>query len=212
MPGMPERFMSSSARPPSMPIAASTRPGGMSRTDPSLGGTLEVRVGDPDRSGAPQATRINNISASTARAARWITESTLILHRRHHASNARGLGGSRRSPERAPVDRHEQPPARTADVEVRADGFLGIHVYVAPERVIRTDRQQTQVERAMFGADAGEALRVTGVAAEIGAVLRSCDHPRGPQRRVATHEAAGEMPGGCAHQCQVIDGTALSPV
>ena len=71
-----------------------------------------------------------------------------------------GLGPRvRRQPEGAPVDRHQQPAGVGVEIAVGPHGFLGIHVDVGPGLVVGADRQQRQVERAVVGADLGEAAR-----------------------------------------------------
>ena len=71
------------------------------------------------------------------------------------------------------------PAARAGvgDVEVGANRVLGVHVDVGPGRVVGPDRHQREIERPVIRADFGEALGVTRVAAEEGAVPRPGDHP-----------------------------------
>ena len=80
------------------------------------------------------------------------------------------------------------------------------------DRVVGTDRHQRHVERSVVGADLGEALGVAGVAAEVRPVRRPDDRPRRPQRGVAVQEAAGEVPGRCADQRELVDLGVLVPV
>ena len=112
--------------------------------------------------------------------------------------------------ERRPVDRYQQP--RIGDVTVCTDRILGIHVNVGPARVIRAHRHQGEVERSVLCADVGEALRISGVAAEEGAVAGSDQRPRRPQGGVPGQKPSGEMPRRGAHQGEVAEAGAFVPV
>ena len=106
-----------------------------------------------------------------------------IRPRRAAARSARPTGAAPAGT--SPSGSAPAAPARVGDVEVRAHRLLGVHVDVRPRRVVRADRHQREVERAVVGADVGEALGVAGVAAEERPVPRPDERPRRPQRGVA---------------------------
>ncbi|COW41395.1 Uncharacterised protein [Mycobacterium tuberculosis] len=115
-------------------------------------------------------------------------------------------------PEGAPVHRHQHSRARIGDVQVRPDRLLGVHVDVRPRRVVGPDGQQGQVERSVVRADLGEALGVSGITAEVGAMVRPNKRPRGPQCGVAAQEPSREVPCRHADHGELIDLSALVPV
>ena len=108
------------------------------------------------------------------------------------------------------MDRHQQ--AGIGDVAVGAHRLLRVHVDIGPGGVVGADRHQGEVEGPVVGADPGEAVGVSGVAAEVRAVPRPEDRPRGPQRGVARQETAGEVPRRGADQPQLADSGLGVPV
>ena len=185
MPGMPEVFIRSAARPSSLATALSTALSGSGIAGTSGGGSSDSdRAADGDAGSVAvrhrtryqqQRDRGDGDGESGHDCHHWVSAgcrddpgstrppgrgTATVTPAGPAAASSRSMGSRprmRREPERGPVDRHEHALTRVGDVAVRTHRFLGVHVDVRPARMVSPDRHQCEVEGAPVSADVGEA-------------------------------------------------------